>query len=448
MALPAGLIMIAHDAARLTALGLPLLGLAGAAQADAWTYRGTLGKAPVVVEFTRDPTASGKPLAARYFYPSQGVDIPLQPGSGGSLNEEKPCTVKICEDPPDGQTARPPIGAIWSLKADASGALAGTLVGTWKAGSGAPQPVKLDRVASRPTGKDFDGTPQALVDLTDQRLWSADPTISRQATPYDFLKMQATLTAGPETAWGDVAFRYVIDPRTKFHYPRISRLPGVAEITSAPANRYLEGRHWALNIGALDCKAQQYQGFGWREVYADSAGTFGGFDEQTIEVSYLSPKLMSWTESGSLFCGGAHPENFTRSYTLDVAKGAPLDLSRIFRGWVARKRGEADGPTIDLTTARAAAADTYGWGPDKALAAFVETHREKQDTETEKDCGLSDLVSTNLAIRFAEGQRVVFALEGLPHVIAACEGDLFDTPITELKALLAPEAAEYFPELR
>jgi hypothetical protein len=445
--------MIARAVAvRLAALSLPLLAFAGAAQADAWTYGGTLGKTPIVVEFTRDPTAAGKPLAGRYFYPAQGIDIPLQPGNGGAiaLNEEKPCTVKICKDPPDGQTAKPPIGATWSLKADAAGAL----TGTWKAAGGAAQPVALKRVGSRPTGKDFEDTPQALVDLTDQRIWSADPSISRQATPYDFLKMQATLTLGPETAWGDVAFRYVVDPRTRFHYPRISRLPGVADVAGIAADRYLQGRHWALNIGALDCKAQQYQGFGWREVYAGSAGTLGGFDEQTIEVSYLSPKLMSWTESGSLFCGGAHPENFTRSYTLDVAKGAPLDLSRIFKGWVAHKSGEADGPAIDLAIARAGAPDAYVWGPDKALVAFVDAHREKQDTETEKDCGLEDLVATNLAIRFARGERgvlgerVVFALEGLPHVIAACEGDLFDMPIIELKALLTPEAAEYFPELR
>src|SRR5262249_11503879 len=150
-----------------------------------------------------------------------------------------------------------------------------------------------------------DGTPQALVDLTNQRLWSDAPSITRQATPYEFLKMQAPLTLGAETAWGEAAFRYVIDPRTKFHFPRFARLPGVADVAGAPANRYLEQRHWALNIGALDCKAQQYQGFGWTETYADSAGTLGGYDEQTIEVSYLSPRLMSWTESGSLFCGGA-----------------------------------------------------------------------------------------------------------------------------------------------
>lgn len=434
--------MIASRLARLAASSLPLLAT-GPALADAWTYTGTLGKAPIVVEFTRDPTTTGKPLAGRYFYPGQGIDIPLQPVGGLTLNEEKPCTANICKEPEDGQSAKPPIGAIWLLKANG----AGSLVGTWKAADGAPQAVKLDRIASRPAPRDFDGTPQGLVDLTDTRIWSVPNPISRQVTPYDFLKMQRSLTQGTETAWGDVGFRYLVDPRTRFHFPRISRLPGVADVAGIPANRYLEGRHWALNVGALGCKAKQYLGFGWTEVYADAAGTLGGYDEQTIEVSYLSPRLMSWTESGSLFCGGAHPANFTNSYTIDVAAGAPLDLSRLFKGWVAHKSDAPGGPPVDLASARAGAHGAYEWGPDKALVAYVEAHREKMDAEAEKDCGISDLTATNLAIRFAKGERAVFALEGLPHVIAACEGDLFDTPITELRALLTPEAAEYFPEL-
>lgn len=429
--------------ARLAASSLPLLA-PGPALADAWTYTGTIGKTPVVVEFTRDPATSGKPLAGRYFYPAQGVDIPLQPAGGLTLDEEKPCTAKICSEPADGETAKPPLGAVWSLKANGTG----SLVGSWKAAGGASQAVKLDRVASRPTPRDFDGTPQGLVDLTDTRIWSVPNPIGRQATPYDFLKMQRPLTLGSETAWGDAGFRYVVDPRTRFHFPRISRLPGVADAAGIPANRYLEGRHWTLNVGALGCKAKQYLGFGWIEVYADAVGTLGGYDEQSIEVTYLSPRLMSWTESGSLFCGGAHPANFTNSHTIDVAAGAPLDLSRIFKGWVAHSSDAPGGPPVDLPTARAGAPGAYDWGPDQALVAYVEAHREKLDAEAEKDCGFAGLIATNLAIRFAKGERVVFALEGLPHVIAACEDDLLEKPIGELRALLTPEAADYFPELR
>lgn len=434
---------------------LPVLVLPTLAHADAWTYQGTVGRTAVVVEFTRDPTDIGShvPLAGRYFYPSQGVDIPLQPGrSTGtifSFLEEAPCTPARCATPADGATAAPPLGATWSLRAPAPGTLTGTFV---TAGAKTALPVKLSAVSARSTGQDFDGTPQGLVDLTDQRIWSgmADP-ITAVATPYDFLKMQVALTREAPTEWGAVAFDYAVDPRTKFRFPRVTSLPG-GDPATAPINRALAERHWELNIGALECRAMQYLGFGWNAIYADSMGTLGGYDEQTIEVTFLSPMVMSWTEGGSLYCGGAHPSNFTNSYTFDVARGAPLDLSLIFRGWVAHAAAAPDGPVVDPAVARAGAPDAYIWGPDTALTAFVEAKREKRDAATEADCEITTYVASNLAIRFARNgagrTMAVFALEGLPHALSACGGTLFEAPLDELRDLLAPQALSYFPELR
>lgn len=431
-----------------------LLASAGSARADAWTYQGTIGKGAVVVEFTRDPAQSNaKPLAGRYFYPAHGVDIPLQPGMNTGtlfeLAEEAPCTPKLCLQPADGATAKPPVAATWVLRADPSGAL----IGTFKAATGkSALPIRLERVGSRPTGADFDGTPQGLVDLTDQRIWSDAAPITAEATPYDYLKMQATLTREDATDWGAAAFDYAIDPRTKFRFPRVTRLNGIGDVAAAPVNRALTERHWELNIGALECRAMQFLAFGWMDTYADSMGTLGGYDEQTIDVTFLSPMVMSWTEGGSLFCGGAHPSNFSDSYTLDVAKGAPLDLSLIFKGWVAHAADAPQGLPVDPAVARAGKPDAFTWGPDAALVAFVEARRPKEDAAFEKDCGISDLVPTNLAIHFARGEngqaRAVFALEGLPHAIVACGGDLYDAPLTVLRELLAPEAASYFPELK
>lgn len=433
-----------------------LLSGAGLAHADAWTYQGTVGKGAVVVEFTRKPTDANTktPLAGRYFYPAHGVDIPLQPGMNTGtlfeLQEEAPCTPKLCPQPANGATAKPPIAATWVLRADGSG----TLIGTFKAASGKSSlPVQLSPVGSRPTGPDFDGTPQGLVDLTDQRIWSdLGDAITAAATPYDFLKMQITLKRGEPTDWGAVAFDYAVDPRTKFHFPRVTKLPGVTDLATMPVNNALTARHWTLNVGALECRAMQFLAFGWIDTYADSMGTLGGYDEQTIEATFLSPTVMSWTEGGSLFCGGAHPANFSNSYSLDVAKGQPLDLSLIFKGWVAHSIDATDGPPVDPAVARAGKADAYIWGPDSALAAYVEAKRPKEDAAFEKECGLSELVPTNLAIRFARGENgqalAVFALEGLPHAITACGGDLFDAPVTQLRELLAPGAAAYFPELK
>ena len=42
----------------------------------------------------------------------------------------------------------------------------------------------------------------------------------------------------------------------------------------------------------------------------------------------------------------------------------------------------------------------------------------------------------------------VFTLQGLPHVIQACQEDIFEAPLAELRDYLAPTAADYFPALR
>ena len=38
--------------------------------------------------------------------------------------------------------------------------------------------------------------------------------------------------------------------------------------------------------------------------------------------------------------------------------------------------------------------------------------------------------------------------DAMENVIVACASDLYDAPITELKDLLTPEAADYFPALK
>jgi len=98
---------------------------------EAVTYRGTIGKIPVVVELATPTEASHHQVVGRYFYPNKGVDIPLDAVEGATRNtitvaEEKPCTPDTCDsDDPD----KPgPLGATWQLRESADGA---TLTGTW-----------------------------------------------------------------------------------------------------------------------------------------------------------------------------------------------------------------------------------------------------------------------------------------------------------------------------
>ena len=61
---------------------------------------------------------------------------------------------------------------------------------------------------------------------------------------------------------------------------------------------------------------------------------------------------------------------------------------------------------------------------------------------------MDELIATNLDVTFKRGDIAVFTLQGLPHVIQACQEDIFEAPLAELRDYLAPTAADYFPALR
>ena len=420
------------------------LGIAGSpAFADAVTYSGTIGDLPVVVEFSEDPVAGGADVFGRYFYVDKGIDIPLHaaPASRSKLGfvEEVPCAEALnnCPHAQDETPSKPPLGATWELEPARDGK---TLTGKFTI-NGRNRPVELTPAGTRPF--DPSGGMISLTDFASGLFWQGT-TLTPETSPYDYLKVTSVeLTESDPVRNDRASYRYVTDPRTKFQYPRILDLGGY---DIAPANAWLEQRHWKMSLDALWCMAQVYQGFGWNG-YNYGAGTLGYWDEELVEVHYLSAEVMSWTESGSLSCGGAHPYNHREFYNLDTVDGTPLDLSRIFRGWVAK---DYEGNIVDLEIARAAPGD-YQWGPDDELLAFVNEHRASNEelgfTGELSDCPIDEMIPQYLAIGFTGDDRVLFSMDGMPHVSAACGSDLYEAPILELTHLLTPEAETYFPVL-
>jgi hypothetical protein len=424
------------------AAALALILVPSSAFAEAVTYQGTIGDLPIVVEFSEPPHAGNADIFGRYFYVDKGVDIPLHAAPAArsrfGLVEEVPCSEEANNCPnAQGETpSNPPLGAKWQLEVSDDGFEIG---GTFSAG-GRNLPVDLERVGTR----EFDPA-GGLMTLTDfaSSLFYSGAVLTPETSPYDFLKVSsADLAEGDIIEMQGGAFRFVSDPRTKFQFPRIVELAG----DSHAINQYLEQRHWTMSLDALWCVAQQYQGFGWNGYNYD-AGTLGYWDEEQVDVHYLSSTLMTWTEGGSLSCGGAHPYNHYEFYNLDMKAAAPLDLSRIFKGWVARNY---DGDLVDLDEARANPGE-YVWGPDEKLLAFVNANRASNEdlgfTGDLSECPIDEMIARNMAIGFKGDDIVRFSIDGLPHVAAACATDLYEAPVTELRDLLTAEAAEYFPAL-
>jgi hypothetical protein len=426
------------------ALALCLAATPAFAFAEASIYTGTIGDKEVVVEFSEEPSPGNADIFGRYFYVDQGADIPLHAikGQRGRLGlaEEVACSEEknSCPHAQDETPLDPPLGAKWDLKvSDDRESIEGEI-----ALNGRKLPVNLTIYGFR----DFDAS-TGTVGLTDfaSSLWYSGSTLTAETSPYDYLKVTSIkLTESDPVEMTGGTFRYITDPRTKFQFPHVDSL---ADGDTTATNAYLDQRHWTMNLDALWCVAQQYQGFGW-SGYNYDAGTLGWWDEEQVEVHYLSPTIMTWTEGGSLSCGGAHPYNHYEYTNLDVRSGTPLDLSRIFKGWVAK---DYEGNPVDLDEARANPRE-YVWGADQELLAFVNEHRPSNEElgfpEDPDGCPIDELIAEYLAISFMGDDVVHFGMAGVPHVAFACASDLYDAPITELRDLLTGEAADYFPALK
>jgi hypothetical protein len=192
----------------------------------------------------------------------------------------------------------------------------------------------------------------------------------------------------------------------------------------AAANAVLQDRHWRDELAALGCKSMQYAGFQESGPIGSEAGTLGDYDGTSAEVTALTPKLMSWRESGSVWCGGAHPYNYSNAHTMDVRSGRLLGLAEMF-------------------------SDVVDGAPGPKLVDFVNTRRDKptdpSGIEFETDCGTSELISQYLTAsvrREGDELTLVFGLQDLPHAIVACGEDVLELPVESALQLLTPEFKE------
>ncbi len=79
-----------------------------------------------------------------------------------------------------------------------------------------------------------------------------------------------------------------------------------------------------MSLSALACMATLYTRF------QRGQGDLGDYDFEKIGVRYLSETLMTVVESGSTYCGGAHPNNHYDPFTLDLIYGDYLDFNHLF----------------------------------------------------------------------------------------------------------------------
>ncbi|MBB1626199.1 hypothetical protein [Achromobacter sp. UMC71] len=404
------------------ALVLAVLGLLGTPvhAASRIVYAGKLqGAGDVVMELDSQAAADGT-VSGRYFYPKHGVDIPLK-GTPQALNEPR-TYYEIKESGGDPESDAAPPAATWSGKRDAAG-----YEGKWvDARTGKARSFKLRRVAEYDPGALAPDAVQAVTDAISGGVGSGidvNAGIDLRHAPYETLKLAGyAVPVGHDIGNANVAYRLWRDPRTKFSYPRLSRHPDPQVLLRI--NHLLEQRHWQMNLAALGCMAM---------IYTDgnpAAGTLGSYDDENITVDWLSTALMTVTESGSLYCGGAHPDNHFDPYTFDLLRGEYLDWNRIFDAYVPVDDG--------LRTA------------SPALLALMEKARAPlaaQDAKGAADGesleGCSDVWPSYLALSVASPGELVLSVSGIGHAMGVCLGPHATVPFQDLRPYLKPGGQAY-----
>lgn len=429
---------------RLAVLAAILLSATPAVAVDAITYKGTLGRADILVELT-DP-ADGMMLG-RYSYMRMGGDIPLHNLDGVDsfeLAEEAPCSETTCLLDDEGMIVEPPIGGYWKLNYSPDVTM---LTGTWTpAGKpGKTLDIRLTEIGRRTLPEGAEVSPMELADSVFLQVYANDARFSAETAPYDFAKMDVTLTEGDIQTLDGSTFRYVSDPRSVFEFPRIVELADGSSPDAA--NRALAERHGIINLAAFSCLDKAYAGLSYSGYDVSmEGGSLGDYDGENIELVYLSPTLLGWTEAGSTYCGGAHPNNHFNSFFIDTRTGRELALGKVLKDWIATGKIDDYDATVDQAAALEAP-EQYFWAAGQPLIDYVLARYTPSDPAFAEDCGIEELITTHLGLRFAPGDQVIFTLQDLPHAIVACTEDLLTVRLADIPDLLAPTAADYFPAL-
>jgi len=416
-----------------------LVFLAGTSQslaAEAITYRGTIGKSPIILELA-EANESGE-FVGRYAYLSQGGDIPLHGTTGvdGALaiQEEAPCTKELCRDANNEIVDKAPTGAEWTLR---EGKDKRQLTGSWKdIKSGRTLALTFTRVASRALPDGNSEPTLYSLDPSSVARNDADSMITKADLPYDFLKMAVPLKKGAEVKYGEGVYRLDTDTRIELEFPTIVSI-GKADI--GPINAYLAQQRLQFSFNSFYCLSKAYLGGDWSGSGGEGGSGYDG--APSISVQHLTLRLLGISASGSYYCGGASPSNFYDHQLADVKSGKALIPETLLKGWVARN---ADGVVVDPATIEDKSSLRYG--PSDELIKYVNDKRDKSDASREEECGLTDLVTSNLGVYFTQTE-MIFTLKNLPHVIFACGDDLVTVPLKDARPLLTDDGARYFAAL-
>jgi hypothetical protein len=364
-------------------------------------FEGTIGKAKVLVELYAGEEKStykgGYREGSRYSYLPKTRDINLILDSEGtSLHFTE--TLHLHRMFADEENKK--ITGKWEI--DVKGAQA---LGTWTSPDGKKTlPITLTR--------------STLLGSAD-----VSPNNNQLSASYDALWLETVnfTDAGTAKNFGAVEVRYLQDSAFGTKYPVFGKFPDGNQ--KAKINAMLLKQHMTSVASYRDC----FNGVpvDWSEPETELVLNYN--------FGYATERLLSYTETGSVFCGGAHPNNYVNPQTFDlvalqaignndVLDLAPENFGRILK--LASKDERIAFERFVLGRWRAAAEKDVELGKDCIEGWIFEA------AEGEKDFGLS-FTEKSLAITRTD----------FPHVASVCLFADFNPtiiPWTDLKPWLKP----------
>jgi hypothetical protein len=271
----------------LLACVLSLWAFVGAALAATWegVYTGTLGKAKVLVELRLDPEhtaykSDGREVS-RYSYMPKARDIHLMLESEGKslrFAETGLMAYEYAEAKGDDRK----ITGYWDVTLGPKG-----LVGSWTSPDGKKKlPIMLKSFYVDTNSGDALG---AIYD----REW---------------LKTVSFKDSGSFKTFGNIEVRKLKDSAFGIEFPIFAKFPDKGRMKDINATLERDYRREVAMYRA--CK---------NDVSASmSAEPSADGPEISYDVTFANAHVLSFNQSGSLFCGGAHPNNFVTPITYDL----------------------------------------------------------------------------------------------------------------------------------
>jgi hypothetical protein len=344
---------------------LAMVLLSGVAAAADWegVYEGTLGKTRIIVQLDAGPEGSSSfkgccSDGSRYSYLPRNYDLKLVLDKEGDALEFSEAAVPhyMIAELPKNDSART---GHWSLKVTGN-----TARGTWTSADGKKS---LPIVLSRLPLADKEDVPQdghQLATTYNQR-WFKEVKISGAQKPIKF---------------GDVTLAFETDSAFGQSMPVFTALPDKAAM--ARANVLLRDYYKQSLIQNRDC----INGLR-READVPKE------PEYNFEVVYASPRVVTISEGGSVFCGGAHPNNYASYQSFDLILGRQiggkyqLDLSPAGFGSVLKLANKNERIAFEtFALARWQAAAKAAGDPDESCSG---PYFMAEQAPGEKEFGLS-----------------------------------------------------------